>query len=54
LIDNVSLPRMASGGEVTGAPIVINVPGQKSIRLSGSRDQAVALANLLTSVGRAA
>ncbi len=54
LINNVSIPRMASGGEVTGAPIVINVPGQKSIRLSGSRDQAVALANLLTSVGRAA
>lgn len=54
LSDSITVPRMAAGGAVIGAPIVINVPGQKPIRLSGSRDQAVALANLLTSVGRAA
>lgn len=51
--DTVSIPRMASGGPVMGSPITINVPGRQPIRVSGSRDQAEALANLLTSVGRA-
>lgn len=50
---SLSVPRFASGGPVEMQPIVINVPGRRAIRVSGNRDQAEALANLLTSVGRA-
>lgn len=52
-IDRVSIPRFANGGLVQGQPIVINIPGGKSIQVSGSRDSAMQLANLLTRVGRA-
>lgn len=52
-IDQVSIPRFANGGAVQGQPIVINIPGGKSIQVSGSRDSAMQLANLLTRVGRA-
>jgi len=51
--DRIGIPRMSTGGAVPGSPITINVPGRAPIRLSGSRDQAEALANLLTGVGRA-
>ena len=50
---SIGVPRFASGGMVESQPIVINVAGRSPIRLSGSRDQAEALANLLTGVGRA-
>lgn len=50
---SIGVPRFASGGMVESQPIVINVAGRAPIRLSGSRDQAEALANLLTGVGRA-
>jgi len=50
---SIGVPRFASGGLVESQPIVINVAGRAPIRLSGSRDQAEALANLLTGVGRA-
>lgn len=53
MIDRVSIPRFSNGGAVQGQPIVINIPGGKSIQVSGSRDSAMQLANLLTRVGRA-
>jgi tape measure domain-containing protein len=52
-VGSIGVPRFASGGPVESQPIVINVAGRSPIRLSGSRDQAEALANLLTGVGRA-
>ena len=52
-VDSISIPHFASGGLVGGSPITINVPGSKSIQVSGSRESAMALANLLTRVGRA-
>lgn len=53
LLNNLSIPRFANGGGVSGQPIIINVPGSKAIALSGSRDAALQLANLLTRTGRA-
>ena len=50
---HIQVPRFAEGGSVGGQPIVINVPGSQPIRVSGSRDQAMALANLLGKTGRA-
>lgn len=48
-----NVPRMASGGIVPGQPINIHVPGQPTIKVSGSRDQAKALADLLGRSARA-
>lgn len=53
LLNNLSIPRFASGGSVSGQPIIINVPGAKPIYLSGSRDAAAQLVNVLTRTGRA-
>lgn len=53
LVDQISIPRFSSGGMVSGNPIVINVPGSKPIHLSGSRDSATQLVQLLTRTGRA-
>jgi hypothetical protein len=52
-IDRVSVPRLSSGGAVSGQPIVINLPSGNSIRLSGSRDAAAQLVKVLTQTGRA-
>jgi len=53
-VDKMSIPSFSSGGYVGGSNIInINVPGSKSIQVSGSRESAMALANLLTRVGRA-
>jgi len=52
-VDSISIPHFASGGLVGGSPITINVPGSKPIQVTGSRDSAMALANLLTRTGRA-
>ena len=53
-VDKMSIPSFSSGGYVGGSNIInINVPGGKSIQVSGSRESAMALANLLTRVGRA-
>ena len=53
LVDQIAIPHFASGGMVSGNPIVINVPGSKPIHLSGSRDAAMQLVNVLTRTGRA-
>ena len=54
-VDNMSIPSFSGGGYVGSSNTInINVPGSKSIQVSGSRESAMALANLLTRVGRAA
>lgn len=59
-IDRLHIPGLGSVQHFSGGgivqnqqPIVINVAGGKSIHVSGSRDQAQSLANLLTRTGRA-
>ena len=54
-VDRVSIPSFSSGGYVGSSNTInINLPGSKAIQVSGSRESAMALANLLTRVGRAA
>jgi hypothetical protein len=53
-VDKMSIPSFSGGGYVGSSNTInINVPGSKSIQVSGSRESAMALANLLTRVGRA-
>lgn len=53
-VDKMSIPSFSGGGYMGSSNVInINVPGSKSIQVSGSRESAMALANLLTRVGRA-
>ena len=51
-INQLNIPKFASGGMVGGSPITINVPGSRPIQMVGSRESAMALANLLTRTSR--
>lgn len=54
-VDRLSIPSFSGGGYVGSSNTInIHVPGNKPIQVSGSREQATALVNLLTRVGRAA
>jgi len=52
-VDRVSIPSFSSGGYVGSSSVInIHVPNGKNIQVTGSRESATALANLLTRVSR--
>lgn len=52
-VDRVSIPSFSSGGYVGSSSVInIHVPNGKAIQVTGSRESATALANLLTRVSR--